>query len=66
MVYDGGVNRPVDSEGRTALYIACRDGRVGEVERLLAQPYIDVNQARTDNGATPLYIASQKRVTLKS
>ena len=29
------------------------------VERLLAHDAIDVNQARTDNGATPLYTACQ-------
>ena len=30
------------------------------VERLLAQDAIDVNQARTSDGITPLYIACQK------
>lgn len=36
---------------------ACYNGHTGVVKALLACDEIDANSARTDNGATPLYIA---------
>ena len=39
------------------LWIAASNGRTGIVERLLRVEGVDVNQATTDTGATPLYMA---------
>ena len=37
--------------------MACEKGHLAVVERLLAHPATDVNQARTTDGVTPLFIA---------
>ena len=42
--------------GQTALYGASKNGHLGVVEKLLAQPGIDINAG----GATPLYIAAEQ------
>ena len=43
-------------EDNSPLYTACQYGRVDDVRLLLAQPGININQAR-DDGVTPLIIA---------
>lgn len=40
----------------TALYIYCVGGNVN-ICKMLSHDKIDANQARTDNGTTPLFIA---------
>ena len=42
----------------TPLWVACQNGHVGVVARLVQVGGLDVNQARTQDGATPLYVAS--------
>ena len=37
--------------------MAAQDGHVDVAVRLLAAPGLDVNKARTTDGATPLYMA---------
>ena len=39
------------------MFIACQKGHEGVVRLLLAHAATDVNQARTDDGATPLWMA---------
>ena len=50
--------------GDTPLYVASQEEHVEVVKALLAQPNIDVNQARTDlewKGISPFWIASFNR-----
>ena len=42
------------------MYMACQKGHEGVVRLLLAHAATDVNQARTDNGTTPLSMACQE------
>ena len=41
------------------MYMACHQGHEGVVRLLLAHAATDVNQATTDDGATPLFIACE-------
>ncbi len=47
------------TDGTTPLFIACENGYLNIVERLLAVPGINVNKAMTD-GTTPLYVSCDK------
>jgi len=51
------LNAPVDSYGRTQLFMAAASNQVGRVLRLLAAGAA-VNQATTTDGATPVFIAA--------
>ena len=53
------VNKATSSvAGETPLILASQLGNVEEVMEFLAHPQINVNQARTTDGATPLIIAT--------
>jgi len=53
------LNKPLDSRGRTQLFVAAMNKQTAKVRQLLDQGAA-VNQATTDDGATPLYVAAQE------
>jgi len=53
------INKPIDILGMTQLINAVRSNAINKVQQLLDQGAA-VNQAMTDNGATPLYIAAEQ------
>jgi len=50
------VNQARTNNGASPLYFAAQNGHADGVERLLAAPGVDINQACWD-GTTPLFIA---------
>ena len=47
------------NKSRTQLQIACSQGKLDEVKKLLAFPNTDVNEAPDASGATPFYLACE-------